>query len=184
MVKEIQELARKFEAKGYSIIIIGDARHEEVVGIKGHLNHPPLVVSQDKDLEKLKQTPLRKAAVVVQSTQEMEKTLLMAEKIRPLVKEDFKFLNTICRPTRLKQEEIKSLPLQQEVVVIIGSRKSANTKRLYRISRRLNSASYLVNSKEEIRREWFAGKTRVGITAGASTPDYIIKEITSFISSL
>ena len=94
------------------------------------------------------------------------------------------FFNTICKPTRTKQEEIKRMPLENDVMIIIGSKSSANTKRLYEISRTLNKKSWWVSSKEEIKPAWFKGAQTVGITAGASTPEYTIKDIVSYIRAL
>ena len=103
--------------------------------------------------------------------------------IKPLIKE-VEFYNTICRPTRVKQEEIKTLTLQNDLVIIIGSKTSANTRRLYEISRSLNKRSYWVASKKGLHAEWFKGVASVGITAGASTPEATTREVVEFIENL
>ncbi|MDD3274971.1 MAG: 4-hydroxy-3-methylbut-2-enyl diphosphate reductase, partial [Candidatus Omnitrophica bacterium] len=87
-------------------------------------------------------------------------------------------------PTRIKQEEIKSLPKENSVVIIIGSKTSANTKRLYEISHSINPRSYRVNSSGEIKKSWLKGAESVGITAGASTPESSIKEVTKKLESI
>jgi 4-hydroxy-3-methylbut-2-enyl diphosphate reductase len=84
----------------------------------------------------------------------------------------------------MKQQEIKTLPLENDVMIIIGSKESANTKRLYEISKSLNKQSYRVNSTREIKRGWFKKVKTVGITAGASTPEATIREIISHIAYL
>jgi 4-hydroxy-3-methylbut-2-enyl diphosphate reductase len=104
-------------------------------------------------------------------------------RLKPLIKE-LKFFNTICRPTRLKQEEIRKMPLENDLMIIIGSRQSANTKRLYEISKSLNRKSYWVQSERDLRPEWFRGIKTVGITAGASTPDAATKEIIARIKEI
>lgn len=126
---------------------------------------------------------MKKGAVVVQSTQNLETVLSIVEILKKHIKE-LKFFNTICRPTRIKQAEIRILPLKNDVMIIIGSRNSANTKRLYEISKSLNRKSYWINSKEEMKAVWFKDAQGVGITAGASTPDYRIKEIVEHIKQL
>ena len=183
MVKEIHKIARENEKKSYKIIVIGDKEHDEVLGIVGQLNHKALIIERLENLKRKNMKNIKKACVVVQSTQELENVRKIVDFLKANIA-DLRFFNTICRPTTIKQEEIKKMPLQNDMMIIIGSKASANTKRLYEISRSLNKRSYWVNSKKEIRPDWFKGVQTVGITAGASTPESSIKEITEFISSL
>jgi len=180
MVKEIHGIAKKMEDKGYRIIIIGDKDHDEVQGIIGQLKAKPMVI---EDLNDVDFNKIKKAAVVVQSTQNMEKVARIAEKLKPLVSE-LKFFNTICKPTRLKQEEIKKMPLENDVMIIAGSKTSANTKRLYEIAKAINKRSYWVQSRQDIKPAWFKGARNVGVTAGASTPDRTIKEIIEYLQRI
>ena len=149
----------------------------------GQLNHKALIIERLENLKRKNMKNIKKACVVVQSTQELENVRKIVDFLKANIA-DLRFFNTICRPTSIKQEEIKKMPLQNDMMIIIGSKASANTKRLYEISRSLNKRSYWVNSKKEIRPDWFKGVQTVGITAGASTPESSIKEITEFISSL
>jgi len=126
---------------------------------------------------------IKKAAVVVQSTQNIEKVSRIAEKLKPRVNE-LRFFNTICKPTRLKQEEIRKMPLENNVMIIAGSKTSANTKRLYEIAKAINKKSYWVQSRQDIKPAWFKGARNVGITAGASTPDRTIKEIIEYLQTI
>ncbi len=183
MVKEIHSIVKDMRRKGYKVIIIGDKKHEEVFGIAGQLNGKTLVIDNLKDIvpEKIKTT--RKACVVAQSTQNLKKALEIVSALKKYIP-DLKFFNTICRPTRTKQEEIRNMPLKNDAMIIIGSKKSANTKRLYEISRSLNKNSHWVNSKKEIKPRWLKGVKSMGITAGASTPEYTIKDIVKYIRSI
>ncbi len=183
MVKEIQSIAKGYEAKGYTVIIFGDAEHDEVIGIKGNLKRKPIIISAESQIDKCRFAKLRKAVVVVQSTQNLEKITKLMRRIKRYVK-NLVFFNTICRPTRKKQKEIKQLPLKNDVMIVIGARSSANTKRLYEISKAINPHTYWVNSKRAIKKEWFAHKSKIGISAGASTPDYIINEIRTYLERL
>jgi len=183
MVKEIHRIAREMEKKGCVVIIIGDRNHDEVRGIAGQLKQKAIVIDNIKDIPLIKIKKVKKACVVVQSTQNIDKVLKILDCIKPLVK-DLKFFNTICKPTRLKQNELKTLPLKNDVMIVIGSKHSANTKRLYEISRSLNERTYWVNSKQEIRRTWFKGAKKTGVTAGASTPDKTTQEIITRIKEL
>jgi 4-hydroxy-3-methylbut-2-enyl diphosphate reductase len=94
------------------------------------------------------------------------------------------FHNTICNPTRTKQNEVKTMPLENDVMIIIGSKTSANTKRIYEISKSLNKNSYWVNSAKEIKKTWLANAKSAGITAGASTPESSIKEVIAKIKTV
>ena len=181
MVKEIHKIVKDNESKGYKIIVIGDKKHDEVHGIVGQLNSKAIVIDNLKNIPLKSIKKINKACVVVQSTQNLEKVLKIVDTLKKHIKE-VNFFNTICRPTRIKQEEVKKIPLKNDVMIIIGSKKSANTKRLFQISKSLNKRSYWVNSKGEINPDWFKMAKTVGITAGASTPESTIQEIIDCIN--
>jgi 4-hydroxy-3-methylbut-2-enyl diphosphate reductase len=183
MVKEIHKVARSAECSGYAIIVIGDKKHDEVQGIIGNLEKRTIVIEDARNIPWGKLKKINKACVVVQSTQNLEKVIKIIEILRPRIKE-LKFFNTICQPTRLKQQEAKIMPLENDLMIIIGSKASANTKRLYEISKALNKRSYWIQGKEDIKRGWFKNVQCVGITAGASTPDTTIKEISEYIRKI
>lgn len=176
MVKEIQKTAQEMEKNGYKVIVIGDKKHDEVQGIIGQLKTKAIVIDNLAHIPLRQLKNIGKAAVVVQSTQNLENVIQIVNALRQRIKE-LKFCNTICNPTRRKQEEIKIMPKDNEVMVIIGSRSSANTKRLYEISKALNNRSYWVSSKDEIKKSWFKNIKNVGVTAGASTPDSTTQDI-------
>ncbi|MFA5063531.1 MAG: 4-hydroxy-3-methylbut-2-enyl diphosphate reductase [Candidatus Omnitrophota bacterium] len=183
MVKEIHKIAKGAQAKGYKVIIIGDKKHDEVHGIAGQLKGKALVIDGIRNIPRNKLKRIKKAAVVAQSTQNLKKVLGIVDILRKYIP-DLLFFNTICQPTRTKQEEIMAMPKENDAMIIIGSKKSANTKRLYEIARSLNKNSRWVNSRREIKSSWFKGANSVGITAGASTPEETIQDITSHIRSL
>ena len=180
MVKEIHKIVIDMDKKGYKILVIGDHKHDEVQGIIGQIKHKAVVLENAEDIKAKITRKLPKAAVVVQSTQNLEKALKMQNILKDRV-EDLKFYNTICAPTRMKQEEIKSLAQENDRVIVIGSKTSANTKRLYEIAKSINPRSYWVNSTADIQSEWLKKAKSIGITAGASTPDETIEEIKDYI---
>ncbi len=183
MVKEIHNIAARMEAKGYQIIVIGDKKHDEVLGIIGQLRNKAIVIDDIKRIDQDKIRKINKACVVVQSTQNLETVTDIVESLKKLIKK-LKFFNTICGPTRMKQEEIKKIPLNNDAVVIIGSKNSANTRRLYEIAKSINPRSYWINSKEEIKPIWFKEVNNVGVAAGASTPETTIQDIVNYLSEL
>jgi len=182
MVKEIHRIARESEQKGYLIIVIGDKKHDEVQGIVGQLKTKAIVIDRIANIPFKTIKRIKKAAVIVQSTQDADKILEIVEKLKQHINE-LKFFNTICNPTRTKQKEVKTLPLKNDIMIIIGSKTSANTKRLYQISKSLNKRSYWIQSEKNIRRNWFKNVKSVGISAGASTPDYTTQKVVDYIKS-
>ena len=180
MVKEIHLIALQAEQKGYKIIIIGDKRHDEVKGILGQLRNKALVIDNLKNIPIKKVKTIKKAAVVVQSTQNLKKVNAIVDNLKHHIRE-LNFFNTICNTTKVKQKELKEMSLENDAMIIIGSKNSANTKRLYEISKSLNKNSYWINSKNEIKPWWFKDVRSLGITAGASTPDVTTKTIINYI---
>ena len=126
---------------------------------------------------------VKKACVVVQSTQDVDMTLNIVDVLKKHISE-LKFYNTICKPTRIKQKEIRKMPLNNDVMVIIGSRTSANTRRLHQISKSLNKRSYWIQSSDEIKPEWFQDARSAGVMSGASTPDYTTKDVIEYLQAI
>ncbi len=183
MVKEIHKIARNNEKAGYKIIVIGDKKHDEVQGIIGQLKGKAMIIDDVKHVPLETVKGIKKACVVVQSTQNLEKVLGILE-ILKLHVTDLKFFNTICKPTRLKQEDIRTMPAENDVMIIIGSKTSANTKRLYEIAKSINPRSYWVSSKGEIKPGWFKDAKNVGVTAGASTPESTTKGVIAYLRKI
>lgn len=183
MVQEIHKIAREMEKQGNTIIVIGDKKHDEVRGIVGQLRNKAVVIDDADAIPNAKLKKIKKACVVVQSTQNIDKVLKIVQRLKRHVP-GLIFSNTICKPTRLRQDEVKKMAQACDRMIIIGSKKSANTRRLYEISRSLNAHSYCVASKNELRKEWFKGAESVGVTAGASTPDTTTQQVVSAIKTL
>ncbi len=170
MVKEIHRRALAMERKGFQIVIIGDKQHDEVRGISGQLTGKAVVIDAAGRIPWRAIDVRRKTAVMCQSTQNLEKVTRVVKALRAKISR-LEFFNTICSPTRIKQQEIRSMPLHNDVMVVIGSHTSANTKRLYEIARSLNPRSYWIQSPAELKAAWLKGAKTVGITSGSSTPE-------------
>lgn len=182
MVKEIHKTAKMLEDSGYRIIVIGDKNHDEVTGIIGQLRTKTIVIDKLKNIpEKIK--AVKKAGIIVQSTQNSDTVFKILDLLRKHIP-TINFNNTICKPTKTKQNEVKTMPLENDVMIIIGSKTSANTKRIYMISKLINKNSHWVNSSGEIKRTWFNNAQSVGITAGASTPQKSIDEVIKKIRAI
>ena len=180
LVHEIHNEVKKLEDEGRHIIVIGDHGHDEVVGITSHVKNAHVIASPEEaeNLGKMK-----RAGVVSQSTQTIEN---VQEIINILMTKvfDLHFVNTICFPTKRNQEQIKILAEKCDVMLIIGSFTSANSKRLAQLSSNINKRSYQVTCADDLDKSWFAKAQTIGISAGASTPDYIINDVKKKLTEL
>jgi len=179
LVREIHDEVRKLADENRQIIIIGDHGHDEVAGIASQVEDA-IVIATPKEAEGLKK--MKTAGVVSQSTQTIENVQAIINILMNKVF-DLRFVNTICFPTKRNQAQIKELSEKCDVMIIIGSFTSANSKRLAKLSKGVNSKTYQVNSANELKEQWFDGCETVGISAGASTPDYLIEEVGKRIES-
>lgn len=177
LVTEIHDEIKKLEEEGRRTIIIGDHGHDEVVAIAAQVCNPIIIANVDeaKTLRKMK-----KAGVVSQSTQMIENVKEIMNVLMEKVF-DLRFVNTICFPTRRNHEQIKELAVQCDVMIVIGSFTSANSKRLTQLALERNKRSYQVTTTEELDMSWFNDCETVGISAGASTPDEIINDVVKHI---
>lgn len=179
-VKKPQEIVEKMSSEGYEIVIFGDANHPEVKGIKSYSSTNAYVVLEEKELADIKFKG--KVAVVSQTTKKVENFMKIVNFLMLKVKE-VRVFNTICDATFKNQEAIKSLSLTSDVMIIVGGKNSSNTKQLFLIAQNNCKDSYHVENEEELQKEWFIGKNICGISAGASTPEWIIKKVEDKILS-
>ncbi len=182
MVLEIHHLVKELADDGYRIIIIGDHDHQEVKGIAGQVEDPIIVANPEEVNQRLPHI-LKKAGVVVQSTQNIFNVQAIVRELVPRV-QNLHVVNTICGPTKSHQKEIHKMPNDNDVIIIVGSFMSANTKRLTSISKELNPRTYQVEKAADIQPEWFQGAETVGVSAGASTPDWLIEEVVERLQSI
>jgi|TARA_B100001540_G_C15725888_1_gene605288 4-hydroxy-3-methylbut-2-enyl diphosphate reductase len=173
LVHEIHREVKHLEEEGRKIIIIGDHGHDEVIAIADQVKKP-LIVSSKAEAEAMRRT--KRAGIVTQSTQMIENVQEVINVIMNKVY-DLRFVNTICFPTKRNHEQIKDMAEENDIMIIIGSFTSANSKRLTELSKQRNKKSYQVTCAEDLDIDWFQGVKTVGISAGASTPDYLIDEV-------
>ncbi len=173
LVHEIHREVKHLEEEGRKIIIIGDHGHDEVVAIADQVKKP-LIISSKAEAETMRRT--KRAGIVSQSTQMIENVQEIINVVMSKVY-DLRFVNTICFPTKRNHEQIKDMAIQNDIMLIIGSFTSANSKRLTELSKQRNEKSYQVTCADDLDLNWFDNVETVGISAGASTPDYLIEEV-------
>ena len=180
LVTEIHEEVKNLHSENRKIIIIGDHGHDEVNGIKEQVENAIVVANPEEAMQLRK---IKKAGVVSQSTQMIEN---VQEIINILMTKvfDLRFVNTICFPTRRNHEQIKNLSEICDIMIVIGSFTSANSKRLTELAKIRNERTFQVTSAEDLEIDWFQNSDTVGVSAGASTPDKIISEVLDKIKSI
>ena len=180
LVTEIHEEVRQLDTEDRKIIIIGDHGHDEVNGIKEQVKNAIVIANPEEAMQLRK---MKRAGVVSQSTQMIEN---VQEIINILMTKvfDLRFVNTICFPTRRNHEQIKSLSEICDIMIVIGSFTSANSKRLTELAKMRNKRTFQVTCADDLETDWFQISDTVGISAGASTPDNIINEVLGAIKSI
>ena len=180
LVYEIHQEVKKLAEDGRQIIVIGDHGHDEVVAITGQVDKS-IVVSSPEEAKKLRK--MKKAGIVSQSTQAIENVQAIMNILMSKVF-DLHFINTICFPTKRNHDQIKEIAAVNDIMIIIGSFISANSKRLTQLSLDKNPNSYQVKGKQDLNPTWFNNMDTIGISAGASTPDYLIDEVKEGINNI
>lgn len=178
-VTKPQQIVEKMSNDGYEIVFFGDINHPEVKGVMSYSSKNVYVILDESELDKVKLPA--KIAVVSQTTKKLEKFTKIVDYLMTRVRE-VRVFNTICNATLDNQEAARELSSRADVMVIIGGKNSSNTKQLYLISKNLCPDSYLIESADELKKEWFDGKNLCGVSAGASTPDWIIQEVVEELS--
>ncbi len=174
-VKKIHRIVEENFDSGKRIIIIGDLGHPEVIGINGWCNNTALIFNDISDVEKVKES-LNNSAVVVQTTQNINKYNEIKNFLQKTY-ENIDFYDTICNTTIGRQEDAKRIASNVDMMLVIGSNHSANSRQLFNICKRECAHTYLVETADDIPRIINDNIKNIGITAGASTPDKVIKEV-------
>lgn len=175
-VKRVQQLAREHAEAGYQVLVLGDCKHPEVMAIVGWTNDTAIVFIS---LDELKGLSLegKKVCLVSQTTEKLERFEKAVEYLESLSLEELVVQNTICTATRDRQSDASELAAKVDLMVVIGGYNSANTCKLVSICQDVGVATKHVETAAELQDEWFEGVNKIGLTAGASTPDWIIREV-------
>jgi len=173
-VIKVQTIIRKYTRQGYQSIIIGDKDHPEVIGLLGYAGDNGIVINHQEELEAL---PIfEKAIIVAQTTQNstfFTSVTDWAQKKAP----HYELFNTICDATERRQSEIRELAAESDAMIVVGGRNSGNTNRLAEIVRKMGKPVFHVETENELDPRVLADVQTIGITAGASTPSWIIKKV-------
>ena len=175
-VRKIHKVVEKESREGRVVIIVGNDHHPEVEGIKGWCHTRPIVIENREQAEDIVVGPDTKLSIVSQTTFNYNKFQYLVE----IISEkgyDINVFNTICNATEERQKETRELAMKSDAMIVIGGRHSSNTKKLFEISKKECSNTFYIQTKNDLNMEEFQNIGMLGITAGASTPNNIIKEV-------
>lgn len=174
LVKKVHEAAGLLLNEGYDIIVFGDIHHPEVQGILGWCDHKAQVITSIDEVQSQKK--FKKLGVISQTTRNENEFLAVVESLLPRAQE-IRVFNTICSATRKRQEAARLLSAEVDCMLVIGDRNSSNTKTLAQECQNTGVATHVIESAQDLDPAWFKTSDKVGVSAGASTPDWIIKEV-------
>jgi 4-hydroxy-3-methylbut-2-en-1-yl diphosphate reductase len=184
LVTKVHVEAIKFAKQGYSLVLVGHRDHEEVEGTQGEAPDVTQVVSTPAEVEALVVPDPNKVAYLTQTTLSLDEAGTMIEALKK------KFPNIagphaqdICYATENRQTAVKNVAHGADLVLVVGSRNSSNSNRLVEVSKNLGTSSYLIDKADDIQPEWLEGVNTVAITAGASAPEILVKDVVQYLAT-
>jgi 4-hydroxy-3-methylbut-2-en-1-yl diphosphate reductase len=185
LVTKVHVEVAKLHKEGYEFIMIGHKGHPEVEGTMGQLPSGIHLVEDEEDVLTVQPAQTRKLAVVTQTTLSVDDAadIMTAVKKRfPMVREPKQ--QDICYATQNRQDAIKVLSPQVDIVIVVGSPSSSNSNRLRDVAAKYGTPSYMVDNADELQPEWLVGKRTIGLTAGASAPDILVQQVIARLREL
>jgi 4-hydroxy-3-methylbut-2-enyl diphosphate reductase len=183
LVTKVHNEAKKYAHKGYTIILIGHADHDEVVGTLGEAPDAITALGPDEAVEQLKVADPSKVVYLTQTTLSLNDTHRIVEKLRqqfPLIKAPAS--EDICYATQNRQSAVLELAQNTELILVVGSANSSNSRRLVEVSKRAGVPAYLIDDIEDIQDSWIQGVHVIGLTAGASAPEDLVEKVVHYLN--
>ena len=204
LVTLVHNVAIKLKNNGYEVIIFGKRNHPESIGTSYHLKGKGTFIvehAEDSDLiiDFIKRTNYLKYAIISQTTMSVNGYKKLIDDLNSKMKNEkfeqislsmkdlnlkYGFVDTICNPTKQRQSGTEEVAKESDVMIVIGGLNSSNSKELYAKCKEIGVESYFIQSSEQLKEEWFENKEKIGVTAGASTPDYLIREVVERIREI
>jgi (E)-4-hydroxy-3-methyl-but-2-enyl pyrophosphate reductase len=180
LVKRVQRIAKELEKAGYKVVIIGDENHPEIQAVMG-CARDVVVVADEADLHKLPKNS--KLGIICQTTQSPEHVSSMLGAIAKAGFQELKVINTLCKEAIKRQQSAVKLCKQVDIMFVLGDLESANTRRLAELCKKYNKQTFHLQNWNELDKNILSGKNIAGVTAGASTPEWIIAEFVENIAA-
>ncbi|HEU4754541.1 MAG TPA: 4-hydroxy-3-methylbut-2-enyl diphosphate reductase [Armatimonadota bacterium] len=180
IVTQAQEAAIELERRGCTVFIVGDRNHAEIKGVAGNLTKEPIIIDSVEELREVKETVdkqrLRRVGVIFQTTHSFELCSTIINELIQMAKE-VQVINTICRPVRNRQMDAVQLAQHVDIMVVVGSRSSANTIELKHLCQKYNPRTIHVENADELDMSQFEGAEEVGLASGLSTPPETVEQV-------
>ena len=173
-VKKVQKIARNLKEKNYFIVIYGDKKHPEILSLLDTVQNNALVINSISEVEKI--TTKEKICFISQTTKNIYDFYKLSSALLNKA-EELRIFNTICKSTTERQKSALELAKEVDVMLVIGGKESANTTRLAEIGKNQGVKTYHIETKNQLKYKWFRPEDKVGITSGASTPDWVTNEV-------
>jgi 4-hydroxy-3-methylbut-2-enyl diphosphate reductase len=182
LVTKVHLEARRFARDGYTILLVGHEGHEEVIGTSGEAPEHVILVGSPEEAGAVEVPDPSRVAYLTQTTLSVDETNEVVE----ILRERFPDIEApprddICYATQNRQEAVKDLASRADVILVIGSDNSSNSNRLVEVARSMGTAAYLVDDESEIHPEWLEGRDTVGVTSGASAPEWLVERVVDFL---
>lgn len=203
LVTLVHNVAKQLVANGYEVVIFGKRNHPESIGTKSHIKGEDTYIIESPEnymevINHIKNNNFAKVAIISQTTMSVQGYKKLIGNINrnfegkfteiPLDMKNFGikfgFVDTICQPTKLRQSDTYDVAKDSDIVIVIGGKNSSNTKELLAACKKIGVEAYMIQSAGQLDRDWFEGKEKIGVTAGASTPDITINEVVERIKEI
>lgn len=181
-VTRVQRLASRAAAADRHVIVVGNPDHPEMIGVKGYAPEHAFIIRDETEVAELPR--LRKPLVVSQTTIKVKTFFDTAEAIRSKTDDEVEVVNTICSATKDRQEAARALAGMVDAFYVIGGRHSSNSVKLLGVCKEQCEKSFLIETEEEINSDDLIGAERVGVTAGASTPEWLIQKVVKYLEEI
>lgn len=175
-VMKAQRLAKDYAEKKCIVLVFGDKKHKEVKSIFEWSGRKAKIVGGLDEAMKLKLDNNKKYCLISQTTQNVEEFKKIIAYLKKNLK-NFTYINTICPSTDDRQKEVRRLAKNNDAVIVIGGKDSANSRMLYEISRSINKKTYFIENTKQLKKNWFGDIKKIAVSAGASTPEWIIEDV-------
>ncbi len=179
LVSKVHREAKKYEAEGYELILIGHRGHPEVEGTSGRVKKKMILVTNEEDARTVEIKSSAKLSYVTQTTLSVDDTKKIVEILEKRFPQMQQGLATkdICYATQNRQDAVRSLSKMVDALLVIGAKNSSNSNRLRDLGEECGLPSYLINSSQDLQASWFVNSSSIGLTAGASAPEVLVQEV-------
>lgn len=176
-VHQLKQIASFLEKENYTIVIFGDINHPEIQSLLSYITREVKVIQSVDEIKSPSFDKKRKIGMISQTTKNMEQYRKVILEIFKHVDDELRIYNTICKATKLRQDATRRLAQEVDLMIVVGGKNSANTNRLAHLCKEIGVETYHIETEKQLTKQWFYSKHKIGISSGASTPDYLTENV-------